>query len=60
MPIPPAGGGAKLSRLKQGSVIETERFRQAQYLKWCKQKFIPDPMETSPDMNESLPASLNI
>ena len=34
---------AKLARLKQGLAIETERFRQAQYLKWCKQKFIPDP-----------------
>jgi hypothetical protein len=31
---------AKLARLKQGSVNETERFRQA-LLKWCKQKFIP-------------------
>jgi hypothetical protein len=60
MPIPPAGGGAKLARLKQGSVIETEWFRQAQYLKWCKQNLFPTPAEMSPDMNESLPASLKI
>ena len=33
----------KLVRLKQGSTIETERFRQAQYLKWCEQMLIPDP-----------------
>jgi hypothetical protein len=39
---------AKLARLKQGSPIETERFRQAQYLKWCKQKFIPDPCGKEP------------
>ena len=39
---------AKLARLKQGSAIETERFRQAQYLKWCKQKFIPDPCGEEP------------
>jgi hypothetical protein len=38
----------KLARLKQGSVIETERFGQAQYLKWCKQKFIPDPCGNEP------------
>ena len=39
---------AKLARLKQGSAIETERFRQAQYLKWCKQIFIPDPCWKEP------------
>ena len=39
---------AKLAKLKQGSAIETERFRQAQYLKWCKQKFIPDPCGEEP------------
>jgi len=39
---------AKLARLKQGSVIETERFRQAQYLKWCKQKLIPNPCGEEP------------
>ena len=38
---------AKLARLK-GSVIETERFRQAQYLKRCKQKFIPNPCGNEP------------
>ena len=38
----------KLTRLKQGSVIETERFRQAQYLIWCKQKLIPDPCGEEP------------
>jgi len=38
----------KLARLKQGSVIETERFRQAQYLKWCKQKLFPDPCRNEP------------
>jgi hypothetical protein len=37
-----------LARLKQCSVIETEWFRQAQYLKWCKQKFIPDPCGNEP------------
>ena len=47
---------AKLARLKQGSIIETEWFRQAQYLKWCKQNLFPTPAEMSPDMNESLPA----
>jgi hypothetical protein len=35
--------GHFVARLKQGSAIETERFRQAQYLKWCKQKLVPDP-----------------
>jgi len=35
-------------RLKQGSAIETERFRQAQYLNWCKQKFVPDPCGNEP------------
>jgi hypothetical protein len=39
---------AKLARLRQGLVIKTERFRQAQYLKWCKQKFIPDPCGNEP------------
>ncbi len=39
---------AKLARLKRGLAIETERFRQAQYLKWCKQKFIPDPCRKEP------------
>jgi hypothetical protein len=34
---------AKISRLKQGSAVETERFRQAQYINWCKSKLIPDP-----------------
>ncbi len=38
----------KLAQLKQGSAIETERFRQAQYIKWCKQKFIPDPCGREP------------
>jgi hypothetical protein len=39
---------AKLARLKQASGIETEQFMQAQYLKWCKQKFIPDPCGSKP------------
>jgi len=39
---------AKVARLKQGSAIETERFRQAQYLNWCKQKFVPDPCGNEP------------
>jgi hypothetical protein len=39
---------AKLARLKQGLAIETDRFMQAQYLKWCKQKFIPDPCGEEP------------
>jgi hypothetical protein len=34
---------AKIARLKQGSAVETERFRQAQYINWCKSKLIPDP-----------------
>jgi hypothetical protein len=38
----------KLTQLKQGSAIETEQLRQAQYLKWCKQKFIPDPCRSEP------------
>ena len=38
----------KLARLKQGSAIKTERFRQAQYLKWFTQKFIPDPCGKEP------------
>ena len=39
---------AKIARIKQGSAIETERFRQAQYLNWCKQKFVPDPCGDEP------------
>jgi hypothetical protein len=39
---------AKVARLKQCSAIETERFRQAQYLNWCKQKFVPDPCGDEP------------
>ncbi len=39
---------AKLARLKQGLAIETEWFRQAQYLKWCKQKFIHDHCGNEP------------
>ena len=39
---------AKVARLKQSSAIETERFRQAQYLKWCKQKLVPDPCGDEP------------
>jgi hypothetical protein len=34
---------AKMSRLKHGAEVETERFRQAQYINWCKLKLIPDP-----------------
>ncbi len=34
---------AKMSRLKQGADVETERFRQAQYINWCTLKLIPDP-----------------
>jgi hypothetical protein len=32
-----------MSRLKHGAEVETERFRQAQYINWCKLKLIPDP-----------------
>jgi hypothetical protein len=39
---------AKLAQLKQGSAFETERFSQAQYLKWCKDKLIPDPCGSEP------------
>ena len=39
---------AKLARLEQGFTIETERFRQAKYLKWCKQMLIPDPCRSEP------------
>jgi hypothetical protein len=39
---------AKLVRHKQSLAIETEWFRQAQYLKWRKQKFIPDPCGEEP------------
>ena len=39
---------SKLPWLKQGSTVETERFRQAQYLKWCKQMLIPDPCVSEP------------
>jgi hypothetical protein len=35
--------GAKIARLKQGSAVETEQFRQAQYINWCKSKLVPDP-----------------
>jgi hypothetical protein len=34
---------AKMSRLKHGAEVETKRFRQAQYINWCKLKLIPDP-----------------
>ena len=34
---------AKMSRLKHGADVETERFRQAQYINWCTLKLIPDP-----------------
>jgi hypothetical protein len=37
---------AKIARLKQGSGIETEPFRQAQYINWCKFKLIPDQCGT--------------
>ncbi len=33
----------KIARLKQGSAVETKRFRQAQYINWCKSKLVPDP-----------------
>jgi hypothetical protein len=33
----------KMSQLKHGAEIETERFRQAQYIHWCMLKLIPDP-----------------
>jgi hypothetical protein len=36
----------KNARLKQGSGIETEQFRKAQYINWCKFKLIPDPCGT--------------
>jgi hypothetical protein len=38
----------KLARLKEGSAIETEWFRQAQHKKWCKQKFISNPCGREP------------
>ena len=51
---------AKLARLKQGSVIETERFRQA-LLKWCKQKFIPyDLLEGTHVMSKKLKVTFRI
>jgi hypothetical protein len=33
----------KMSQLKHGAEAETERFRQAHYIYWCKLKLIPDP-----------------
>jgi hypothetical protein len=33
----------KIARLKQGSAVEIERFRQAQYINWCQSKLVPDP-----------------
>ncbi len=34
---------AKIARLRLSSSIETERFRQAKYLDWCRVVKIPDP-----------------
>jgi hypothetical protein len=34
---------AKIARLRLSSSVETERFRQAKYLDWCRIKKIPDP-----------------
>ncbi len=39
---------AKIARLKQGASLETTRFRQAQFIKWCNQKLIPDPCGNEP------------
>jgi hypothetical protein len=39
---------AKIARLKQGASIETTRFRQAQVIKRCNQKLIPDPCGNEP------------
>ncbi len=39
---------AKIARLKQGASLETTRFRQAQFIKWCYQKLIPDPCGNEP------------
>ena len=36
----------KMSRLKHGPEVETERFRQAHYINWCMLKLIPDPCES--------------
>jgi hypothetical protein len=32
-----------MSRLKHGAEVETERFRQAQFINWCTLKLIPNP-----------------
>ncbi len=39
---------AKIARLRQSSRIETEQFRQAQYINWCNKKLIPDPYGSEP------------
>ncbi len=39
---------AKIARLKQGASLETTRVRQAQFIKWCNQKLIPDPCSNEP------------
>ncbi len=39
---------AKIARLKQGASLETTRFGQAQFIKWCNQKLIPDPCGNEP------------
>ena len=33
----------KMSQLKHGAEVETEKFGQAQYINWCMLKSIPDP-----------------
>ena len=39
---------AKIVRLKQGASLETTRFRQALFIKWCNQKSVPDPRGAEP------------
>jgi hypothetical protein len=39
---------AKIARLKQGASLETTRFMQSQFIKWCNQKLIPDPCGNEP------------
>jgi hypothetical protein len=39
---------ANIARLEQGASLETSRFRQAQFIKWCNQKLIPDPCGNEP------------
>ena len=38
----------KMSRLKSDHELETARFRQAVYIKFCKSKSIPDPCGNQP------------